>query len=68
MHACQWNNQKIGRMIPVIGMISNGANWQLYKLDPGGEVWESSAYSTGDMELLIARLRFAFEICERSLQ
>jgi hypothetical protein len=34
--------------------------------DPSGEAWKSLAYSTGDMELLIARLRFAFEICERS--
>ena len=67
MHACQWNNQNIGRTIEVVGIISNGANWQLYKLDPTGEVWESAAYSTGDMELLIARLRFVFEICERSL-
>jgi hypothetical protein len=68
MHACQWNNRKIGRMISVVGIISKGSSWQLYKLDPSGEVWESPAYSTGDMELLIARLRFVFQICEQSLQ
>ena len=67
MHACQWNNQQIGRSIEILGILSNGSSWQFYKLDPSGEVFESSPYSTGDMELLIARLRFIFQICEQSL-
>lgn len=68
MHACQWNNQQIGRSVDVLGILSNGSSWQFYRLDPTGEVFESSAYSTGDMEFLIARLRFVFEICEQSLK
>jgi hypothetical protein len=68
MHACQWNNQQIGRSVDVLGILSNGSSWQFYRLDPAGEVFESSAYSTGDMEFLIARLRFVFEICEQSLK
>ncbi|MEB3294052.1 MAG: hypothetical protein VKJ24_12910 [Synechococcales bacterium] len=67
MHACQWNNQKNERAIAVLGILSNGSSWQFYKLDPTGEVFESSAYSTGDMAFLIARLRFIFQICEQSL-
>lgn len=67
MHACQWNNQQIGRSIDILGILSNGSSWQFYKLNPSGEVLESSPYSTGDMELLIARLRFIFQICEQSL-
>jgi hypothetical protein len=68
MHACQWNNQQIGRSIDVLGILSNGSSWQFYRLAPSGEVFESSAYSMGDMEFLIARLRFVFQICEQSLK
>ena len=68
MHACQWNNQQIARSVDVLGILSNGSSWQFYRLTPSGEVFESSAYSTGDMEFLLARLRFVFEICEQSLK
>jgi hypothetical protein len=67
MQACQWNNHKIGRTLDIMGIISNGSSWQIYKLEPSGEVFETPAYSTGDMELLIARLRFVFELCDRAL-
>jgi hypothetical protein len=68
MHACQWNNQKIDRIIDVFGIVSNGSSWQLYRLTSSGEVFESAAYSTGDMEFLIARLQFVFQMCEQSLK
>ncbi len=68
MHACQWNNQKINRAIDTFGVISNGSSWQFYRLTASGEVFESEAYSTGDMEYLVARLRFVFQLCEQSLK
>jgi hypothetical protein len=67
MQACQWNNTKVGRTLDIMGLISNGSSWQIYRLEPSGEVFETPAYSTGDMELLIARLRFVFELCDRAL-
>jgi hypothetical protein len=67
MQACQWNNTKVGRTLDIMGIISNGSSWQMYRLEPSGEVFETPAYSTGDMELLIARLRFVFELCDRAL-
>jgi hypothetical protein len=68
MYACQWNNQKNHRTVDVFGITSNGSSWQFYRLTTTGEVFESPAYSTGDMELLIARLRLIFQQCEQNLR
>jgi hypothetical protein len=67
MYACQWNNRKINRSLDVLGIISNGSSWRFYRLIESGEVFESAAYSIGDMELLLGRLRFVFQICEQML-
>jgi hypothetical protein len=67
MQACQWSNQQINRSVDVLGIVSNGSSWQFYKLITSGEVFESPAYSTGDMELLLGRLRFVFELCQQAL-
>jgi hypothetical protein len=67
MQACQWQNHQIQREIDVLGIVTNGVSWQFYRLVPGGEVYESAAYSTGDMNWLLGRLRYVFELCERNL-
>lgn len=67
MHACQWNNQPQHPTLDVLGIVTNGTSWQFYKLVPAGQVFESPTYSTGDMELLLGRLRYVFQLCEQAL-
>jgi hypothetical protein len=67
MQACQWENQQTGRSIEILGIVSNGTTWQFYRLVPKGEVYETPAYSIGDLELLLGRLRYVFQRCEKNL-
>jgi hypothetical protein len=67
MQACQWQNRQIDRDIDVLGIVTNGVSWQFYRLLTNGQVYESAAYSTGDMNWLLGRLRYIFELCEQSL-
>lgn len=67
MQACQWQNRQAQRDIDVLGMTTNGTAWQFYKLIVTGEVYESPVYSVGDMNLLLGRLRYIFELCEQNL-
>lgn len=68
MQACQWQNRQAQRSVDVLGITTNGTSWQFYKLVITGEVYESSVYSVGDMNLLLGRLRHVFELCEHTLQ
>jgi len=67
MKACQWINFQNNQPIDVLGIVSNGSTWQFYKLTCSGDVLESSTYSTGDMNLLLGRLSFIFQICDDNL-
>ena len=67
MQACQWQNRQAERDIGVLGIVSNGEGWQFYKLTPAGTVYGTPLYSVGDMELLLGRLRYIFELCEQNL-
>jgi len=67
MKACQWINLQNNQPIDVLGIVSNGSTWQFYKLTCSGDVFESSTYSTGDMNLLLGRLSFIFQICDDNL-
>jgi hypothetical protein len=68
MQACQWQNRQADRQIDILGITTNGTAWQFYKLVVTGEVYESSVYSVGDMNFLLGRLRYIFELCEQNLQ
>jgi hypothetical protein len=67
MQACQWENQQAGRSIDIFGIVSNGTTWQFYKLAPEGKVSETPVYSTGDLALLLGRLREVFQLCVNNL-
>lgn len=67
MQACQWENQQAGQSSDILGIVSNGTTWQFYKLVPQGKVYETGVYSTGDLGVLIAHLRYVFELCEQNL-
>jgi hypothetical protein len=49
------------------GIVTNGGTWQFYKLTIAGSVYATEAYSIGDLELLLARLRAVFQFCEQNL-
>jgi hypothetical protein len=67
MYACQWNNRRTDLTIDVLGIVSNGTTWQFYRLTNAGVVYETPAYSIGDLELLLGRLRYVFQCCENNL-
>jgi hypothetical protein len=68
MQACQWQNRQVNHDIDVFGIVTNGEGWQFYRLATTGEVYETPLYSVGDMDLLLGRLRYIFELCEQNLQ
>jgi hypothetical protein len=67
MKACQGNNQAIARPIEVLGIVTNGAGWQFYRMRLDGTVDESALYSTGNMADLLGRLHYIFRYCEQNL-
>ncbi|MEB3336774.1 MAG: hypothetical protein VKJ46_04875 [Leptolyngbyaceae bacterium] len=67
MQACQWQNRQTNRNIDILGIITNGATWQFYKLTPTGEVYESPPYAIGEMNLVLGLLRHLFMMCEKNL-
>ncbi|MEQ8972428.1 MAG: hypothetical protein RIE73_18805 [Coleofasciculus sp. C1-SOL-03] len=67
MQACQWNNQQKNYTLDSLGIVTNGEGWRFYKLDINGIGYETPLYSTGDMELLLGRLRYIFQLCQQNL-
>ncbi|MDY6941162.1 MAG: hypothetical protein SWY16_26330 [Cyanobacteriota bacterium] len=67
MQACQWQNQKADRQLDVLGIVTNGEGWRFYKIIIDGTGYETPLYSMGDLELLLGRLRYIFELCEQNL-
>ena len=67
MQACQWQNRQADRDIDILGIVTNREGWQFYKLIVAGRVYGTPLYSVGDMELLLGRLRYIFELCEQNL-
>jgi hypothetical protein len=68
MYVCRLNNQAIGRSVDVMGIVSNGASWQFYKLTVLGEGFESAVYSMGDLGRLLGLVRAVFSLCEQALR
>jgi hypothetical protein len=67
MQACQWNNQQHNHAIDILGIVTNGEGWRFYKLAVDGIGYETPLYSTGDMSLLLGRLRYVFQLCQQNL-
>jgi hypothetical protein len=68
MQACQWQNRQVQQDIDVLGIVTNGEGWKFYRLIPDGAVYETAAYSIGDMNLLLGRLNYVFQLCEANLK
>ncbi|HIK32721.1 MAG TPA: hypothetical protein IGS17_04470 [Oscillatoriales cyanobacterium M59_W2019_021] len=67
LHACQWKNQQHNHQIDVLGIVTNGEGWRFYKLAVDRQVYETPLYSIGDLELLLGRLRYVFQLCQQNL-
>ena len=76
IQACQWENQqvnanvetqKLAPKLEILGIVTNGSTWQFYRLTSQWEAYETSAFSIGDLEMLLGRLRFIFQRCENNL-
>lgn len=68
MKACQWANQKLGKLIDTYGIVTNGEGWKFYKLATSGEVSESLMSGANQMPILLGQLRAFFELCEKNLE
>lgn len=67
MQACQWNNQQIGKIIDVQGIVTNGDSWRFYQLTRSGQVYETLPYAIGDLATILGWLRYLFQLCEQNL-
>lgn len=67
MQACQWNDQQMGKMIDIMGIVTNGTTWQFYKLSTSGIVYETLPYSMSDVASILGLLHFVFQQCELNL-
>ena len=55
------------KAIDILGIVTNGDGWKFYKLAVDGKGYETPLYSTGDMDRLLGRLRYIFQLCEQNL-
>lgn len=66
MVACRWNNVREGLEITVHGIVSNGNDWQFYKLTPTSEVYETMIYSLRALPELLGALDHVCAWCAQN--
>ncbi|NJM48804.1 MAG: hypothetical protein HC860_23720 [Alkalinema sp. RU_4_3] len=67
MQACQWNNQKAGRSIDILGIVTNGDSWQFYKLTAANQVYETPRHDLINLPMILGILNTIFQDCDNSL-
>lgn len=67
MVACRWNNLRDGLEIAVHGIVSNGNDWQFYKLTPTSVVYETTMYSLRDLPELLGALDHVCAECAQNI-
>ena len=67
MQACQFINQKLGKNIDILGIVTNGNTWNFYKLTVAGQAYEAAPHALGDLEVVLGWLYYIFQECERNL-
>ena len=67
MAACRWNSQQHGLDIEVYGIVSNGQNWQFYKLTLAGEIFETGSYTTEFLPELLGALDYVCGECAKNV-
>lgn len=66
MVACRWNNQQAGQDIDVYGIVSNGQDWQFYKLSRQSDVWETKIYPIPNLTELLGALNYVCAECAKN--
>ena len=66
MVACRWNNTRDGLEIAVYGIVSNGNDWQFYKLTPTSDVYETTMYSLRSLPELLGILDYICAECAKA--
>jgi hypothetical protein len=66
MVACRWKNTRDGLEIPVYGIVSNGNDWQFYKLLPLNEIYETTMYSIRLLPELLGALDYVCAECAKN--
>jgi hypothetical protein len=67
MQACGWQNAQIGKMIDVLGIVTNGTIWQFYQRLISGQVYETVPYALNDLSTILGALHQIFEQCQENL-
>lgn len=67
MVACRWNNLRDGLEIAVHGIVSNGNDWQFYKLTPTNDVYETTTYSLRALSELLGALDYVCAQCAKNI-
>lgn len=67
MQTCQLICQKLGKMIDIYGIVTNGEGWKFYRLGVNQEISESLLYGIGEMSILLGLLRSVFRQSEKNL-
>ena len=65
MVACVWKNEQEGHVSDVFGIVSNGRNWQFYKLTTTGDLHESTLYSRNSLDGLLGALDYVCGECAK---
>ena len=66
MVACRWNNKQASREIDIYGIVSNGQDWQFYKLTTQNAVWETEIYPIKNLPELLGVLHFVCAECAKN--
>ena len=67
MAACRWSNQQRGLDIDIYGIVSNGQNWQFYRLTRAGEIFETGSYTTEFLPELLGALDTICAECAKNV-
>ena len=67
LYACGEINAAAGNEITVFGIVTNGASWQFYRREVGGEVFETSTFSIARPPDILGILDHVFAQCEQNL-
>ena len=63
MVACQWNNRQENHRVNVFGIVSNGQDWQFYKLTEASIIYESPLYPIANLSVLLGVLDAVCQEC-----
>ncbi len=67
MVACLRNNQQENHAIDVFGIVSNGQDWQFYKLTQAGEIFETTPFDRKYLPELLGALDHVCAECARNV-